>query len=248
MFSSLIRSSELSYSTPGWPQVRSLSRLSKQVLRRRWLRISSCLCLALTILFGFVLEVGMVPTPSMEGTVLVGDHLVLLKLPYGPRIPFTSYRVPQWRIPKPGEIVAFRSPVEPSEVYLKRVIATAGDTVEIQHGILYVNGVRMPEDYARVRATRRWSWQENISPRRVPANSLFVLGDNRDNSEDSRYWGPVPVANVIGEPVVVFWSYDAPSSAWLDPSLLHQVRLYASAVSHLTQIRWRRTGLLLCFR
>jgi signal peptidase I len=228
--------------------VRSLSRLSKQVLRRRWLRISSCLCLALTILFGFVLEVGMVPTPSMEGTVLVGDHLVLLKLPYGPRIPFTSYRVPQWRTPKPGEIVAFRSPVEPSEVYLKRVIATAGDTVEIQHGILYVNGVRMPEDYARVRATRRWSWQENISPRRVPANSLFVLGDNRDNSEDSRYWGPVPVANVIGEPVVVFWSYDAPSSAWLDPSLLHQVRLYASAVSHVTQIRWRRTGLLLCFR
>jgi signal peptidase I len=207
-----------------------------------------CGCLALTVLFGFVLEIGMVPTPSMEGTVLVGDHLVLLKLPYGPRIPFTSYRVPQWRTPKPGEIVAFRSPVEPSEIYLKRVIATAGDSVEIQHGILYINGVRMPEEYARVRASRRWSWQENIPPRRVPPNSLFVLGDNRDNSEDSRYWGPVPVANVVGEPIVVFWSYDAPSSAWLDPSLLHQVRLYASAVGHVTQIRWRRTGLLLCFR
>lgn len=190
----------------------------------------------------------MVPTPSMEGTVLVGDHLLLLKLPYGPRIPFTGYRVPRWRTPKPGEIVAFRSPVEPGEVYLKRVIAVAEDTVEIQHGILYVNGVRMPEDYAHVRASRRWSWQENISPRRVPANSLFVLGDNRDNSEDSRYWGPVPVANVIGEPVVVFWSYDAPSSAWLDPSFLHQVRLYASAFGHVTQTRWRRTGLLLCFR
>lgn len=210
--------------------------------------MSVCACLALIVLFGFVLEIGMVPTPSMEGTVLVGDHLVLLKLPYGPRIPFTSYRVPQWRSPKPGEIVAFRSPVEPSEVYLKRVIAIAGDRVEIQHGILYVNGVRMPEDYARVRASRRWSWQENIPPRRVPPDSLFVLGDNRDNSEDSRYWGPVPVANVIGEPIVVFWSYDAPSSAWLDPSLLHQVRLYASAVGHVTQIRWRRTGLLLCFR
>jgi signal peptidase I len=207
-----------------------------------------CGCLALTVLFGFVLEIGMVPTPSMEGTVLVGDHLVLLKLPYGPRIPFTSYRVPQWRTPKPGEIVAFRSPVEPSEIYLKRVIATAGDSVEIQRGILYINGVRMPEEYARVRASRRWSWQENIPPRRVPPNSLFVLGDNRDNSEDSRYWGPVPVANVVGEPIVVFWSYDAPSSAWLDPSLLHQVRLYASAVGHVTQIRWRRTGLLLCFR
>jgi len=211
-------------------------------------RLLSFGLLVTSLVFAFVLEVGMVPTPSMEGTVLVGDHLVLLKLPYGPNIPFTHLRLPQWRSPKPGEIVAFRSPVEPGEVYLKRVIAVAGDTVEIQHGILYVNGVRMPEDYARIRATRRWSWQENISARRVPANSLFVLGDNRDNSEDSRYWGPVPVANVVGEPIFVFWSYDAPSSAWLDPNLLHQVRLYASAVGHVTQIRWRRTGLLLCFR
>lgn len=200
------------------------------------------------MLFSFVLEIGMVPTPSMEGTVLVGDHLLLLKLPYGPLLPFTSYRLPQWRTPKPGEIVAFRSPLDPKEIYLKRVIAVADDTVEIRHGVLFVNGVRMPEEYARVRATRRWSWQENIPAQRVPADSLFVLGDNRDNSEDSRYWGPVPVTNVVGEPIVVFWSYDAPSSAWLDPSLLHQVRLYASAFGHVTQTRWRRTGLLLCFR
>lgn len=190
----------------------------------------------------------MVPTASMEGTVLVGDHLLMLKLPYGPSLPFTQYRLPQLRTPKPGEIVAFRSPVEQSEIYLKRVIAVAGDIVEIHRGVLYVNGVRMPENYAQVRSNRRSSWQENIHPQRVPAGSLFVMGDNRDNSEDSRYWGPVPVANVVGEPIVVFWSYDAPSSAWLDPSVLHQVRLYASALSHVTQTRWRRTGLLLCLR
>ena len=190
----------------------------------------------------------MVPTASMERTVLVGDHLLMLKLPYGPRIPFTSYRLPQLRTPTSGEIVAFRSPVEPGEIYLKRVIAVAGDVVQLRGGILYVNDVRMPETYAHVRPSRRWSWQENISPLRVPAGSLFVLGDNRDNSEDSRYWGPVPVENVIGEPLVVFWSYDAPSAAWLDPNWLHQVRLYASAFSHITQTRWRRTGLLLCLR
>lgn len=184
----------------------------------------------------------------MEGTVLVGDHLVLLKLPYGPNIPFTQYRLPQWRTPKLGEIVAFRCPLEPSEIYLKRVVALAGDVVAIHRGILYVNGIPMPEDYARVHAMRRWSWQENIPPRRIPPGSLFVMGDNRDNSEDSRYWGPVPIANVVGEPLVVFWSYDAPSSAWLDPSLLHQVRLYASALGHVTQTRWRRTGLLLSVR
>ena len=226
----------------------ALSTVVPSLFKKGWVRLLSFGLLFTSVVFAFVLEVGMVPTPSMEGTVLVGDHLVLLKLPYGPNIPFTHFRLPQWRSPKPGEIVAFRSPVEPGEVYLKRVIAVAGDTVEIQHGFLYVNGVRMPEQYARIRAARRWSWQENISARRVPSNSLFVLGDNRDNSEDSRYWGPVPVANVVGEPIFVFWSYDAPSSAWLDPSLLHQVRLYASAVGHATQIRWRRTGLLLCFR
>lgn len=206
----------------------------------------SALLLALT--FSFVLELGMVPTASMEGTVLVGDHLLMFKLPYGPNIPFTSYRLPQLRVPKPGEIVAFRSPVEPDEIYLKRVIAVAGDIVEIRRGLLYVNGALMPEKYARVRPSRRWTWQENIPAERVPAGSLFVLGDNRDNSEDSRYWGPVPAASVIGEPLFVFWSYDAPSSAWLDPSVLHQVRLYASALGHTAQIRWRRTGLLLCLR
>jgi len=184
----------------------------------------------------------------MEGTVLVGDHLVLLKLPYGPNIPFTGYRLPRWRTPKVGEIVAFRCPQDPSEIYLKRVVAIAGDVVEIHRGNLFVNGIRVPEDYARIHAVRRWSWQENIPPRRIPAGSLFVMGDNRDNSEDSRYWGPVPVANVVGEPLVVFWSYDAPSSAWLDPSLFHQVRLYASALGHMTQTRWRRTGLLLSIR
>lgn len=190
----------------------------------------------------------MVPTASMERTVLVGDHLLWLKLPYGPTIPFTHYRLPQLRSPKAGEIVAFRSPLEPDEIYLKRVIAVSGDVVEIHRGTLYINGAPMPEEYAHVRASRRWSWQENIAPQRVPAGSLFVLGDNRDNSEDSRYWGPISVKNVVGEPLFIFWSYDAPSSAWLDPDFSHQVRLYASAFMHLTQTRWRRTGLLLCFR
>jgi len=114
--------------------------------------------------------------------------------------------------------------------------------------VLYVNGIRWRESYARVRPGRRWTWQENIGPYRVPAGSLFVLGDNRDNSEDSRYFGPIPVESVLGEPLVVFWSYDAPSSAWLDPNWLHQVRLYASALSHIAQIRWRRTGMLLCLK
>jgi signal peptidase I len=226
-----------------FPQKKAVQRVQSP-----WLAALVWTALGVTFLFCFVLGLGMVPTASMEGTVLVGDHLLLLKLPYGPNLPFSSYRLPQLRTPKSGEIVAFRSPVEPDEIYLKRVIAVAGDVVEIHAGILYVNRMRMPESYAVLHANRRWSWQENIAPQLVPAGSLFVMGDNRDNSEDSRYWGPVPVKNVIGEPIIVFWSYDAPSSAWLDPNLFHQVRLYTSVLAHVTQIRWRRTGLLLCFR
>jgi len=229
-------------------QIKRTLRLARKKSKRPRFKILIRAALALVILFSFVFELGMVPTASMERTVLVGDHLLVLKLLYGPNLPFTNYRLPQLRTPRPGEIVAFRNPINPIEIYLKRVIAVAGDVVEIHRGELYVNGVRMPEEYARVHANRRWSWQENIAPELVPSDSLFVLGDNRDNSEDSRYWGPVPVRNVVGEPIVVFWSYDAPSSEWLDPSLLHQVRLYASALMHVTQTRWRRTGLLLCFR
>jgi signal peptidase I len=200
-------------------------------------------------LYWFVIEPGMVPTSSMEGTVLVGDHLLMLKLPYGPQIPFTNLHLPHLRSPKAGEIVAFRSPMEPSEVFLKRVIAVAGDTVAIHRGRVYVNSVPVPDEYARVRPSRRSTWQENIPATRIPVGQIFVLGDNRDNSEDSRYFGTIPADNVVGEPLFVFWSYDAPSSEWLDPNLAHQALLYASAAGHmLTHTRWRRTGLLLCVR
>lgn len=230
---------------------RKEARMRAAVLRSkhrasRWVTRSICSLSLLIVIYCFVLQPGMVPTGSMEDTVLIGDHLLLWKLPYGPQAPFTHWRLPRLRTPQTGEIVAFRSPEDANDIYLKRVIAIAGDTVEIRRGTLFVNSVPVPERYARILANRRSSWQENILPERVPAGEIFVLGDNRDNSEDSRYFGPVPADSVIGEPVLVFWSYDAPSSAWLDPNPLHQARLYASALEHMiTQTRWRRTGLLL---
>lgn len=203
----------------------------------------------LGIVYCLVLQPGMVPTGSMENTVLIGDHLLLWKLPYGPQVPLTRWRLPRLRAPQTGDIVAFRSPEDADDIYLKRVIAVAGDVVEIRRGALFVNSVPVPESYARVRPNRRSTWQENIPRERVPRGEIFVLGDNRDNSEDSRYFGPVSADSVVGEPLLVFWSYDAPSSAWLDPNPLHQARLYASALEHvITQTRWRRTGLLLVLK
>ena len=87
---------------------------------------------------------------------------------------------------------------------------------------------------------------ENMAPRTIPPGQLFVLGDNRDHSDDSRYWGTVPLANVIGEPLLVYWSYDAPSSAWLEENPLRQARFYSSAIANIfTRTRWARTGVIL---
>lgn len=189
----------------------------------------------------FVGEASVVPTGSMERTILVGDHLFLDKFLYGPEIPFTHWRLPMMKNVHRGEIIVFRYPKDPSEAFLKRVAAIGGDTVEIRDGVLYINSKAVREPYAVHRAPAH-SWHEQMPPIVVPAGNLFVMGDNRDNSSDSRDWGFVPVQNVIGEPLFVYWSYDAPSSRWLDENPEHKFVFYASIAGHFfSQTRWSRT-------
>jgi signal peptidase I len=193
----------------------------------------------------FVGEASMVPTGSMEGTILVGDHLFLNKLPYGPEIPFTALHLPRWRTIRRGDIVVFRYPRNPEEAFLKRVIAVGGDRVEIRGGVLYLNSVPVDEPYVVHRRPSRSS-AEQATAVVVPGGSLFVMGDNRDNSSDSRDWGFVPEQNVIGEPLFVYWSYDAPSARWLDPDFHHQMSFDASiAGNFFSRTRWARMGMLL---
>jgi signal peptidase I len=190
----------------------------------------------------FIGEASVVPTASMEKTILVGDHLFMNKLLYGPEIPFVHWRLPMLKGIHRGEIVVFRYPRDPAETFLKRVAAVGGDLVEIHDGVLYVNHEPVREPYAVHRAP--WhSSHEEMAPRLVPAGQLFVLGDNRDNSSDSREWGCVPVPNVIGEPMFVYWSYDAPTARWLDENPRHLFAFYASIAGNLfSRTRWRRTG------
>ena len=184
----------------------------------------------------------MVPTASMEKTVLVGDHYLLFKLPYGPRVPFTSSHLPRWGRVSRGEIVAFTSPIHPEDVLVKRVVAVGGDSIEIRNASVYLNGKKLNEPYA-VFSSSSAAAIENISSQIVPEGELFMLGDNRDNSQDSRFWGPVPATNVIGKPLWIFWSYNAPSFAWLDPQFMHRLRFYASVGTHLlANTRWNRMG------
>jgi len=191
----------------------------------------------------FIIEPSVVPTSSMEGTILVGDHLLLNKWLYGPRIPLTTWRLPRLKKVQRGEIVVFQYPRDANLRFVKRVVAVGGDKVEIRNGTVYVNSLAVVEPYAVHHGDPR-SRVENMAPLILPADQLFVLGDNRDNSEDSRFWGPLPLANVIAEPVMVFWSYDAPTAAWLSED--HRLSFYASIAGNLfSHTRSNRTAILL---
>ena len=191
----------------------------------------------------FWAEPVMVPTASMEKTVLVGDHYLLFKLPYGPGVPFTSLHLPRWGRVKHGDIVAFTSPIDPQEVLVKRVVALGGDSIEIRDNAVYLNGEILSEPYAVFKKSA-FHTAVNMPRQIVPQGELFMLGDNRNNSQDSRYWGSVPESNVIGKPLWIFWSYNAPTFAWLDTGLMHKLRFYASVGTHLlANTRWSRVGM-----
>lgn len=210
----------------------------------KWVFWTVCL---LILVRTFVGEASLVPTGSMEGTILVGDHLFWNKALYGPEIPFTHWRLPRLKQLRRGDIVAFHYPLDPAEIFLKRIVAIGGDRVEIHKDILYVNGSPVRESYVvhHLGLRLRFTPSEMLS-RTVPAGTLFMLGDNRDFSSDSRDWGVVPEENVIGSPLLVFWSYDAPSKEWLDDQPAHRLRFLGSMCVHLfTRTRWSRTGTLL---
>ena len=215
------------------------SRRSAVLAHMRWL---ASIVVLVFLIRTFVGEATIIPTASMENTILVGDHVFLNKLLYGPRVPFTNWRLPAVRRIQRQDIVAFRYPRDPSLIYVKRVIGLPGDRLEVRGHQVLVNGREPEEPYAVHTHPKR---QENFSPITVLAGHLFVMGDNRDNSDDSRVWGQVPLENVVGKPLLVYWSYEAPTDDWLQEGVLNRARFYASVVlNFFSKTRWARTGLL----
>ncbi len=211
----------------------------------RGLRWIGTILLVVLLVRTFIGEASVVPTGSMERTILIGDHIFLDKLLYGPEVPFSGWRLPALRTVRRGDIVAFRYPKDPSLTFLKRVIALGGDQVEIRNDVVYVNGKVLSEAYVEHTRSKSAS-RDNMPALMVKPGRMFVLGDNRDDSEDSRFFGTVPVANVIGEPVFIYWSYNAPSAQWLDDAPAHRLGFYASMLPHLlSRTRWHRVGELL---
>lgn len=160
---------------------------------------------------GVALQAFKIPSASMLPTLQIGDYLLVNKLRYGMRLPGMQRPVVRYAEPRPGDVIVFRDARNPAANYVKRVIAVAGEVVEIRDKEVLVNGAarEMPTAYF----TERWHVHEN-GPRdnfgatRVPSGHVFVLGDNRDQSVDSRYWGFVDLDDVEGKAVLVYWSAD----------------------------------------
>lgn len=175
----------------------------------------------------FTFQAFKIPSGSMESTLQVGDHIMVNKFIYGIRLPFTNKVIIPIKNPKRGDIIVFIYPVDPGKDFIKRVIGVAGDTVEIKQKKVFINGQPVPDLHAQF--TDNYSMAANLKPRdnfgpiTIPEDNLFVMGDNRDHSLDSRFWGMVDLKAVRGKAVIIYWSWD--SDNW--------------------RVRWRRLGHLL---
>lgn len=157
----------------------------------------------------FVIQAFRIPSGSMRETLLEGDFLFANKFIYGPRIPFTDIHLPGIRKPKPGDIIVFEAPVGEHKDFIKRCIAVEGQTLEIRDKQFYVDGVRLDEPYVQHSDPRNIGPpRDEFGPITVPPGHIFMVGDNRDDSHDSRYWGPLDLKNVKGKAMFLYFSWD----------------------------------------
>jgi signal peptidase I len=253
--------SDPSLTTPGRSAITEHQRAAvlRQLNRPRrrwrlfweWLKSVQVAVLLFLLIRTFLVEAFKIPTGSMEGTLLVGDFLLVNKAVYGADIPFTPLHLPALERPRRGDVIVFEWPEDPSKNFVKRLIGLPGDTLEMRGGAIWLNGRRSYEPYVTHTepgtdpSGEEFRWQRdylvrhaeasfayhpsrnNWGPLIVPEQHYFVLGDNRDNSYDSRYWGFVPDSLVKGRPLIVYYSYERDTEhrfPWL------------------TSIRWSRVG------
>jgi signal peptidase I len=216
-----------------------------------WAKSISVAILLFLVIRTFAIESFKIPTGSMEETLLIGDFLLVNKAVYGAQVPFTSIHTPAFAAPDRSDVVVFKPPLEDATApYVKRIIGTPGDTLAMRGGRLVLNGVPQDESYVQHSYPEgdyydpQFEWQrrylvsnvdagsyrptrDDWGPLVVPPDSYFVMGDNRDNSQDSRYWGFVDRRRIKGRPLVIYYSFD---------------RSRLRPFPWLTEVRWRRVG------
>jgi signal peptidase I len=223
----------------------------------------------LVLLFGIttLAQPYVIPTGSMEGTLLVGDHLLVDKLAYAPAGSFSKHILP-YQQPKHGDIIVFQYPTDINTTLVKRLIGQPGDRLKINKGMVYRNGIRLNEPYVFHKyaydpafdnfpnpccrpvkedlalQAQRQMLETNVVNGEVlvPANMYFAMGDNRDNSSDSRYWGFVPRENIVGKPFLIYWSYQASTEDLTGETANSLFTHFVDLGEHFfTRTRWERT-------
>jgi signal peptidase I len=208
-----------------------------------------------------------IPTGSMQDTLLVGDHLLVDKLSYAPAGSLSRYLLP-YEEPKHGDIIVFRYPADSTQTLVKRLIGLPGDRLKLANGVVYRNGIRLNEPYVyhkyaydpatdnfpaqccrpvkeeRAQQAQREMLDQHVVAGEVvvPADMYFAMGDNRDNSSDSRFWGFVPRQNMVGKPFLIYWSYRASTEDLTGESAGSMVSHFVDLGEHFfTRTRWERT-------
>jgi signal peptidase I len=216
--------------------------------------------LLLVFLTTALVQAFVIPTGSMEDTLLVGDHLLVDKMAYSPSGVVSRHILPM-REPQQGDIIVFRYPIDIKQTFVKRVIGVPGDHIRIVDKQVFRNGVKLNEPYAYHKTDYVQGYRDNFPSEPethleapavtmlqnnvmhgelvVPPGVYFAMGDNRDFSFDSRYWGFVPRDNIIGKPLMIYWSYAEPTDELTDQSLTRH--LFDVTTHFFTRTRWNRT-------
>ena len=224
------------------------STARKSALREYFESIVIAVILALFIRT-FIVQAFKIPTGSMENNLLVGDHLLVNKFVFGPsESSIERMLLPETAV-KRGDVVVFKYPEEPDRDFIKRVIGLPGETLELRHKQVYINGRPLDEPYVHflvppsthAQEFAAYDVREQFGPVTVPDDKYFVMGDNRDNSQDSRYWGFLPRDYIKGKALLVYWSYESDREDYEQDGLGAALTGAASVVTHFfTRTRWDR--------
>lgn len=202
--------------------------------KSKWREYGESLLIAAIIAFfvrSFFVQAFKIPSGSMEPTLLIGDHLLVNRLSYVVKVPFTDIVLFNLGNPKRGDVIVFRYPVDRSKDFIKRVIATEGEVLEIRNKVIYINGNPIEDPWGVYADTQVLpgflSPKDNLGPLTIPKGALFAMGDNRDRSLDSRFWGFVKTEDLVGKALILYFSWDA------------------QATNPIHYVRWLRLGRLI---
>lgn len=208
------------------------SRAAREAMSWFWV------ILAFLLIESGLVQARVIPSGSMEQTVLIGDHLIVSRIGYDIGVPFTPWHKSLWRNPHRQQIIVFRAPLPEmgNPDFIKRTIGLPNDTLEVRRGVVFVNGQQLNEPYRKDPPNP----SDNFGPVTVPSGQYFMMGDNRNNSYDSRFWGFVPRANIVGTPLLIYMSIDAPEEVWEPGHITERFEAYLNAIIHPHEVRWHR--------